>query len=126
MHASRVPVWVSTKILHNLAFMTLYTISVNYVSINLNSKDRWTLTTTGKYCPDTKGEGYENSLSDCKTYCMQTGARKLAYHTTSYCRCCTENSILNYYPNAEIYELTGTNVYSNTHTHYTCMYIGIY
>ena len=44
---------------------------------------------------------------------MQTGARKLAYHTTSYCRCCTENSILNYYPNAEIYELTGTYAYSN-------------
>ena len=76
----------------------------------------WTLTETGKYCPDTISKDTRDSLGDCKTHCETNGANRLTFFPNNYCRCCTASSALlvDDYNNGNIYSLKGNYMYLAT------------
>ena len=78
--------------------------------------------TTGKYCPKTIVTSISVRLADCKEYCMQSGAKRLTYFPSKYCRCCSEDSNLKDCETLpgytiEMYAFRGNHVYVNIYTH---------
>ena len=77
--------------------------------------DLWTLTETGKYCPETICKAYRDSLDDCKRYCETNGARRLTVGSYNYCSCCTASSkLLMTDDNVDVYTLQGKYMYLPT------------
>ena len=82
--------------------------------IQIISLARWSLTEAGKYCRDSRSEGYRHSLGDCQTYCEANGAERLAINKGNYCRCCTASSdlmVADWSSNYQIYTLLGKYMY---------------
>ena len=78
--------------------------------------DVWTLTETGKYCPDSILDyDLRDSLDDCKKHCETNGAKRLTFYTDNSCRCCTASSeLLVSGNNGQIYTLLGKYIYLPT------------
>ena len=105
---------LSTKILL-LSVQPL--INTNHILNYVSSLDVWSLTETGKTCPDIiSNSKFTDGLDDCKTYCESNGAKRLAFRSrTNYCRCCTASSELLVSSSGHIYTLQGNyNLFPTT------------
>ena len=91
----------------------------SYIFICVPASAIWTLTDTGKYCPDGTYD-YRRSLGDCKIHCEANGAKRLTFeyydrYDSHLCRCCPNYSKLSVVSgNNQIYTILGKYMYLPT------------